>query len=249
VKTSRYITVIIPAFNEELTIIKTLREYAEFFPDAFFIVVDNNSTDKTYENASITLSQDGLDGLVITENLQGKANAINSALSRVQSIWWIMTDADATYPAADMRALFDLMETKRFDHGVLDRISSKNYVSESQLKTFIHKTGNQFFSGLISLLTKVQYRDVLSGGRILSCPFVESFVINSSGFELESEINFHAAKISAKTTEYKCNYRPRDRESPSKLSTFKDGVKILYFILDLGLKKKPDIFASILAWT
>ena len=186
--------------------------------------------------------------MVLKEARQGKACAVASALSRFNSVWWIITDADATYPASDMFSLFQHMEKCRYDHGILDRLTPKNYVSSGIIKTFLHRLGNYFFTYLISRVSGVKYQDALSGGRIFSHPFIDTFVITSDGFELESEINFHAAEVCVNTCEYSCEYLSRGKENPSKLSTFKDGLKILRMILKLGLKRKPYIFFYIIGF-
>jgi glycosyltransferase involved in cell wall biosynthesis len=241
----KYITIVIPAFNEEESIVETIQDYINFFPSSFVVVVDNNSNDRTFELANNFLKSKKIDGLVLKELRQGKAAAVQAALNRFLSTWVIMTDGDATYPASDMFALFKIMEYERYDHGVLDRISSGNYVASNNLKTFVHGFGNKMFTKLISFFSGIKYQDVLSGGRIFSYPLIETFVINCSGFELESELNFHSAEISARTYEHKCSYRSRAEDNPSKLSTIRDGLKIFQIILKLGIKRKPDILYNI----
>lgn len=241
INTVNWVTIIFPAYNEENSIFDTLKEYRVFFPEAFFVVVDNNSKDETLNNAEKYFISSKTKGIVLKEPIQGKANAVKQAIKRYKSLWWILTDADLTYPAEDMRFLFDEVRRKRIDHGILDRMSSNSYVNKNSLKTKVHKIGNIFFSRLISIASGVKFSDVLSGGRVFSSPFVEMLEINCGGFELESEINFHSVEINASTIEFPCKYRKRNDGDPSKLSPFRDGIKILKFIFDWGIKKKPDM--------
>jgi glycosyltransferase involved in cell wall biosynthesis len=239
------ITIVFPAFNEERSILLTLKEYREVFPKAFFVIIDNNSTDKTSLITSRYLSKFDVNGILIKEFNQGKANAFKSAINAFKSDWWILTDADSTYPAADMLKLFKLAKDSSADHGILSRLKTNSYINKNNFKTTIHKFGNNFFSSLINFLSHANFSDCLSGGRVFSLPFIETLVIESTGFELETELNFHSIEIGAKLVEYPCKYRKRKEGDESKLSAFKDGVKIFKFIFNWGIYKKPDILFKI----
>ena len=98
-----FLTILIPAYNEESSIVQTLNDYSKFFPFAHFIIIDNNSSDKTHEIVSkFIINNSKINIELFSEVVQGKASAIKSALMKRRSSWWIMTDADNTYPAEDM---------------------------------------------------------------------------------------------------------------------------------------------------
>jgi len=234
----KLLTIVLPAYNEELSIQSTLQDYHSYFPDAFFIVVDNNSNDKTASLSSNYLKSNNIDGVVIYEAKKGKANAVKTAFNFTESIWWIMADADMTYPAKDMFQLYKKLQKSNYDHGILNRLKGNHYISDTPLKTVIHKIGNKFFSKLISRLSGVNISDAFSGGRIFTSPFIETFVINTNGFELESEINFHSSLIRANIIEHDCEIRKRGNNNPSKLNTFLDGYKILKLIFKLFIHAK-----------
>ena len=242
-----YLTILIPAYNEESSIIQTLNDYSKFFPSANFIVIDNNSNDKTHEIVSKYINDNYKTNIeLFTERTQGKASAIKSALIKKRSSWWIMTDADNTYPAKDMLALFEHVNRNKLNHGVLDRLTKSSYINKGKIKTFIHYIGNKFFSKLLSMMTGNNYRDVFSGGRVFSQPFVETLVINSKGFELETEINLHASMLGIETYEHTSDYRDRPKNSLSKLSPFYDGLKILRFSLSWLINRRSDLILIIL---
>jgi len=234
------VTILFPARNEEISIGETLREYYDHFPLARYVVIDNNSSDRTACVAAEVFATLCVEGHVIFESRVGKANAIRSALSRFDADIFVMVDADFTYPAESMRGIVDAMLKFRFDHGVADRLTNQAYVNEPGLRTWLHRAGNQAFSKLVSLLTQSKFNDVFSGGRVFSQPFVATLQIESDGFQLETELNLHASEIDAVTVEQPSRYRNRESGNPSKLSTFADGWRILCFIARWAIIRKPD---------
>jgi len=186
------------------------------------------------------LSELNINGCVIDEPRQGKANAVKNAMQRVNPLFWIMTDADATYSPETLSQLLKSMIKLRNDHGVADRISDNAYTNSSRLKTYLHKLGNIYFTKIIEITTGAKYRDVLSGGRVFSAPFINSISISSDGFQLESELNIKSAELGIRTIEIPTTYGKRADSNPSKLSTFKDGFKILRFIVSNAFFEKPD---------
>jgi glycosyltransferase involved in cell wall biosynthesis len=219
--------IVIPAYNEEVSIGETVREYQSVFPEAFIVVVDNNSSDRTAAKAGEAL--DPGKSLLISELRQGKGNAIKSGLSRIEADCYIMTDGDATYPADDARRLLDLLLATRADMIVGDRVSGGSYDKQNTRPG--HGWGNKLLTSVISSLAGQSYSDVLSGLRIMSRPFVATLDVRSSGFQLETELNVVAAYLRAHVVESPIVYRQRPVDSHSKLNTIKDGTRILNFAL------------------
>lgn len=221
------ICIVIPAYNEEKAIRDTIRDYREQFPQADIVVVDNNSSDNTASCAREELA--GARGFVISEPLQGKGNAVKTGLSRIDADIYVMTDGDGTYPARDAKKLVDELLERRCDMVVGDRLSGGSYMKQN--KRSGHNFGNKFLSRYISSLAGQQFRDVLSGLRIMSRPFVSALDVRSSGFQLETELNIIAAYLRANVVELPIEYLPRPEGSFSKLSTYRDGIKILQFAI------------------
>lgn len=219
------ICIVIPAYNEEHAIADTIDDYAEHFSDAVMIVVDNNSRDRTY--AIVEERFRGTRHLLLKEGEQGKGRAVKKALSRVTADVYIMIDADHTYPAVDARRLSDELLRERSDMVVGDRVSHGAY--DRQNTRNFHGFGNRVLTQLISFLSNRRYRDVLSGMRIMSAPFVDLLDVQSHGFQLETELNVIAAYVKADVREIPIDYRARKTESESKLDTFRDGARILFF--------------------
>ena len=221
------LVVVMPAYNEALSIAQTITDYQHILPEARIIVVDNNSTDQTFEIAS-KLARPGVD-LVLREPRQGKGNAVKQGLSRLYADIYLMTDADNTYSASEARRLVEVMLDTRCDMVVGDRLSSGSYTENN--KRLGHSWGNRFLSFFISTLSGRKYSDVLSGLRVMSNAFISSLDVRSSGFQLETELNIISAYVKADVVEVPIVYLNRPEGSLSKLSTVKDGFRILKFAI------------------
>ncbi len=217
--------IVLPAFNEEASIKRTILEYQSEFPTSQIIVVDNNSTDNTRDIAVSVLQTP--DNLVVIERRQGKGHALRTAVSRIDSDIYVIADADYTYHASDAVRLVNLMLKGRHDMVVGDRISGGAYSSQNH--RLGHSVGNLLISRIISLLMAHKFNDVLSGLRVISRPFASTLEFGSSGFQIETELNISAAYINADVVEAPIQYRQRPTNSVSKLHTVKDGLRIIQF--------------------
>ena len=237
------VCIVIPAYNEEAVIGATVREYQAVFPEAIIVVVDNNSKDRTSEIAKTQL-RCGKD-LLLFESQQGKGYAVKRGLSRIEADVYIMTDGDLTYPAEDARALYERILSQRADMIVGDRRASGGYDKQNTRRG--HSIGNKLLTGLISRLSGRRYNDVLSGLQVMSAPFVEFLDVRSNGFQLETEINLVAAYLRAEVIEEPIFYLARPEGSQSKLSTWRDGRRILEFAVLNWIGFRPMQFFSFLA--
>ncbi len=218
------ICVVIPAYNEANAIADTINEYREVFPESCIVVVDNNSTDATSENARRCLTHTDI---LLVERKQGKGFAVKAGLSRVDADIYILTDGDATYPALDAKRLYNEILERRCDMVVGDRVSGGAYAAQNTRPG--HSWGNKLLTIVISGLAGQKYKDVLSGLRIMSRPFVSNLDVRSSGFQLETELNVLAAYLRADVIESPIDYRQRGEDSHSKLNTIRDGIRIVRF--------------------
>lgn len=235
------VAVIIPAYNESVAIADTIRDYKVHFPEATFVVIDNNSSDDTYERAKGAL--DPQTDFLLREPRQGKGYAVKRGFSRVEADIFIMTDGDLTYPGEDARRLYEKMCTERMDMVVGDRVSGGQYAQQN--KRAGHSLGNHMLTWIISKLSGKRYRDVLSGLRIMSNPLVSMLDIRSAGFQLETEINVVSAYLKADVVEENISYLEREEGSDSKLNTLRDGVRILSFAVLQWISLLPLQFFSI----
>lgn len=236
--TSASIAVIVPCFNEALAIGQTLDELKAALPDAALHVFDNNSTDDT----SAVAQRHG--ATVTPVKLRGKGNVIRRMFADVQADVYVMVDGDATYDATHLRKHVDMLLAQRLDMVVGCR---KDDGLNPQTYRPGHRWGNRLLTGSVAYIFGGYFTDMLSGYRIFSRRYVKSFPATSQGFETETELTVHALELRMPYAEVDIVYRSRPEGSVSKLSTFRDGWRILKTILKLFMSERPMAFFAILA--
>ena len=239
------IVLIIPAFNEEMTIEQVITDFHQQLPDAEIVVIDNNSSDSTSAIARRTLDQISPSGRLIFEGRQGKAMAMRTALSEIDADIYVMVDADSTYASQDVRSLIEPILAKEADMVVGDRHKTGAYRKEN--KRLFHNFGNSVVRSLINVLFKAQLHDILSGYRVFSRDFVKGFPILTKGFEIETEMTLHALEKRWRIVEIPVGYVDRPAGSFSKLNTFSDGIKVLGTIFSIFKYHKPFLFFSVMS--
>lgn len=232
------IAILIPCYNEEITVAKVITDFKKELPDALIYVYNNNSTDNTlqiaYENGAI----------VKNEYRQGKGNVVRSMFRDIDADVYVLVDGDNTYPANMVHQLIKpiLMETA--DMVVGDRISNGTY--KKQNKRLFHDFGNGMVKYTINRLFKTNLKDVMSGYRAFSRTFVKNIPILSKGFEVETEMTLHALDKRFIIKEIPIEYKDRPNKSKSKLNTFTDGYKVIKTIIKMLKDYKPlKFFLSI----
>ncbi len=233
------VAVLIPCYNEALTIEKVVTDFRKALPEATIYVYDNNSSDDT---ASIAKKAGAV---VLKEARQGKGNVIRSMFRDIDADCYIMTDGDDTYPADSARKMCDLVLNERVDMVIGDRLST-TYFQEN--KRSGHNFGNRLVRGFINTLWHLKHHkiiDVMTGYRAFSRRFVKSFPVISKGFEIETEMTIHALDKNLLLRSVPIEYRDRPEGSESKLNTVSDGMKVLLTIFNLFREYKPLMFFSI----
>lgn len=224
------IAVLIPCFNEEVTIEKVVRDFKYVLPNAVIYVCDNNSTDRTAEKAK------SAGAIVIHEIRKGKAHAVRRLFREVEADYYIIVDGDDTYDASIAPNMLKLAIDCNYD--LVNCV--RNEVSEnSNAYPVGHKFGNRLLTGMVRIIFGNLVQDVLSGYKVLSCKFVKSFPILSVGFDIETEIAINALELELPIGHVKGKYKSRPPGSNSKLRTFKDGFRILSLILKLLKHERP----------
>ena len=232
------IAVLIPCYNEAKTIRKVVREWKREIPEAVIYVYDNNSTDGTGEIAR----EEG--AVVRKEYQQGKGNVIRRMFREVDAQCYLMVDGDDTYPPAYGRKMVEEVLYRQADMVVGDRLSS-TYFEEN--KRPFHNFGNSLVRLAINRLFKSDIKDIMTGYRAFSYPFVKTFPVLSKGFEIETEMSIHAVDKNMQISNILIEYRDRPQGSESKLNTYSDGMKVLKTIGALYKNYKPMQFFSWLA--
>jgi glycosyltransferase involved in cell wall biosynthesis len=229
------IAVLIPCYNESSTIAKVVENYKNALPEAEIFVYDNNSTDGTDEIARKA------GATVRYEYRQGKGNVIRSMFREIEADCYLMTDGDDTYPAENAREMCDYVINNMADMVIGDRLSS-TYFQEN--KRPFHNFGNKLVRKLINKLFNNNVRDIMTGYRAFSRPFVKNFPVLSKGFEIETEMTIHALDKNFLIKEIPIAYQDRPEGSISKLNTYSDGYKVIKTIMSLFRDYKPLVFFS-----
>jgi len=234
------VVVVLPAYNEELTIAETIHDYHRELSDAFFVIVSNASSDNTFSKAQYTLDSLSARGIVIEEPSPGKGNAVRRGLNAIDAEVYVLTDADMTYPAKHVHAMIQAVEDNHADMVVGDRRSKGHYKHEN--KRSFHNFGNILVCKLVNKLFGSKLIDIMSGYRVLSRDFVSHYPILVEGFQLETDMTLHALDKRFRVIEMPVEYKDRPLGSESKLSTFRDGARVIMAITRIFRHYKPLIF-------
>jgi len=227
----RRIAVLVPCYNEEVAIAKVVADFRAALPEATIYVYDNNSTDGTVEVARRA-------GAVVgRETHQGKGNVVRRMFADVDADVIVLVDGDATYDAASARALIARLLEDRLDMVVAARV----HRDEAAFRMG-HRIGNRLFSASVDWVFNATFTDILTGYRVFSRRFVKSFPVLSRGFEIEIELTVHALELELPTAEMATPYYARPAGSASKLSTWRDGLRILSTIINLYRSERPLAF-------
>jgi glycosyltransferase involved in cell wall biosynthesis len=235
-KPSPRVAVLIPCYNEELAIADTISGFQAALPDAVIYVYDNNSKDRTVEVARKA------GAIVRREPLQGKGNVVRRMFSDVEADVYVLTDGDATYDPTAAPKMIELL----FEEN-LDMVVGRRLHTESAAYRAGHTFGNKMLTGFLAQLFEQRFTDILSGYRTFSRRFVKSFPALSAGFETETELTVHALTLNMPIAEVATHYFARPEGSVSKLSTYRDGFRILRVMLTLFKNERPIAFFGIAA--
>ena len=223
------VAVLIPCYNEAVTIGKVVDDFRRVLPEATVYVYDNNSSDGTGEIAR----EHG--AVVRCERRQGKGNVVRQMMRDIDADYYLMVDGDDTYPAEAAPELLAPLVADEADMVVGDRLST---YGEENDRAF-HGFGNDLVRVLIKWIYGFEFSDVMTGYRAYNAVFAKTMPVLSPGFEIETELSIHAVDKRWRIAEVPIDYRDRPEGSESKLDTFSDGCKVLLMILSLFKDYRP----------
>src|SRR5688572_14930163 len=225
------VAVLLPCYNEEAAIAQTVAGFRAALPEAVIYVYDNNSRDRTREVAAAA------GAVVRTERMQGKGHVVRRMFADIEADVYVMADGDATYEAAAAPELVRRLVDEQLDMVVGAR---KSEVEQAYRRG--HRLGNRMLTGILARLFGRTFSDILSGYRVFSRRFVKSFPALARGFETETEISVHALELAMPVAEVMTAYGARPEGSESKLSTWRDGWRIMRTIIHLFRIERPVLF-------
>lgn len=226
--------VIVPCHNEEVAVAQVVGDFQRAMPEASVVVFDNNSTDRTAEVARAAGAE------VIPVALRGKGNVVRRMFADVEADIYVMVDGDATYDAASVHRLVDKLLDDHLDMVVGCRETPQTEAGAAYRRG--HQWGNRLLTGSVASIFGGHFTDMLSGYRAFSRRYAKSFPAASHGFETETELTVHALELRMACGEIVTPYGARPEGSESKLSTYRDGWRILKTIGRLYLSERPLAF-------
>jgi len=221
------IAVLVPCYNEEASIEKVVKDFRAALPGATVYVYDNNSKDRTVEIARAA------GAVVRREPLQGKGNVVRRMFADIEADVYVMVDGDDTYDASMASVLVRKLVAEQLDMVNGARVTDWDNYRKG------HRFGNKLLTGLVTTVFGKRTDDMLSGYRVFSRRFVKSFPVLAGGFEIETELVVHALEMRMPIGEVETPYKDRAPGSVSKLSTFRDGFRILWMIGKLVKEERP----------
>lgn len=235
----RNVAVLIPCYNEAVTIKKVVDDFKRELPGAAIYVYDNNSTDGTARVAR------DAGAIVRYEARQGKGNVCRQMFRDIEADCYLMVDGDDTYPAESAAALCSPVLNGEADMTVGDRLSNGTYAEENN--RVFHGFGNNLVRAMIKWIYGYSFDDVMTGYRAMSKPFVKTFPVLSEGFQIETELSIHAVDHRWRIKDVPIVYRDRPEGSVSKLNTVSDGIKVTSMIVTLFKDYRPLKFFGLTA--
>jgi glycosyltransferase involved in cell wall biosynthesis len=222
------IAVLIPCYNEELTVGRVVADFHASVPNAVVYVYDNNSSDRT------RLAARNAGAVVRTEMLQGKGHVVRRMFADVEADVYVLVDGDDTYDAEAASGMVRMLLADQ-----LDMVTAARLPVSADAYRPGHHFGNRLLSFLVCRVFGNRVSDLLSGYRVFSRRFVKSFPALSGGFETETEFTIHALELRMPVGEVATKYRGRSAGSRSKLHTVSDGLRILHAIMKLVKQERP----------
>jgi glycosyltransferase involved in cell wall biosynthesis len=235
--TSFSIAVLIPCYNEAVTIRKVVADFQRELPEAAIYVYDNNSTDETVKVAQAA------GAIVRKEKRQGKGFVMASMFEQVEADYYILVDGDDTYEAGAVHQLLQPLFDDEADMTIGSRLTT---FEQGAFRRF-HVVGNHLIVGMINLIFKTNLTDIFSGYRAFTRYWVQTVATTSGGFDIETELTLQSLYRHLVLKEIPLPYRQRPEDSFSKLHTFTDGTRVLMKIFFMLKAYKPLTFFGSLA--
>lgn len=223
--------ILIPCYNEEITIEKVIRDWKAACPEADIYVYDNDSSDHTTDIAK------RCGAIVRHEKLRGKGNVVRAMFRDIDADCYIMVDGDDTYPADCGPALISTILNKEADMVIGDRLST-TYFTEN--KSILHDFGNRSVRYLINLFYHTDIKDIMSGCRAFNRTFVKAFPARSNAFEVETEMAIFAITSHMRIKNIPIEYKDRPKGSKSKVNAIVDGFKIYKTLVEMTYEYRVD---------
>lgn len=226
------IAVLIACYNEEPTVAQVVNQFHAELPAAVIYVFDNNSSDRTAEEARRA------GAIVFSERRQGKGYVVQAMFRLIDADFYVMVDGDGTYPPDAVHRLLAPVVSDEADMVIGSRL---HLDSQSQFRQ-LNRLGNRLVRALLNFIFRVRLTDILSGYRVFNRRFVKSLPLFGGGFEIETELTIKAVQRGYRVLETPVDLSQRPAGSHSKIQFMRDGFLIINTTLALFRDYKPLTF-------
>src|SRR5438034_1017741 len=227
----RKLTIVIPAYNEERTIVEVIRRVTEAEIGGLereIIVVDDGSRDRTRE---ILLATPGIRAILHEQN-RGKGGALRTGIEAATGDVVIFQDADLEYDPGDFKTLLDPIVDGRCEFVMGSRFlrEKPKFIWGGKSPFFTHYVGNQVVVFLTNVLYGNRATDYEGCYKAVTRSLLLALRIGSDGFEFDNELICKALRLGHRIVEVPINYRPRSYQEGKKI-TWRHGVRMLWTIV------------------
>lgn len=228
------LSIIIPVFNEEKTVAKTIKRVinTKMPVTKEIIVVNDGSTDATLEKLKkIKSSFKNIKVISHKKNL-GKGSAIKTAAKKVTGNYILIQDADLEYHPKYITNLLEPILNGKAKVVYGTRIDRAPHLKgeENTFQFLTHYFGNRLLSLLTSVLYGQWITDMETGYKLFPKKVLFKIKLKAKGFEFEPEITAKLSKLGYRIKEVKITTVPRHYEEGKKINTLKDGLKAVCYL-------------------
>jgi glycosyltransferase involved in cell wall biosynthesis len=230
-QTTPYLSVVVPAYNEENTLATVIRKLTQLPNLREVIIVDDCSRDKTPEIAQRLSAEYPQVKLVRHAVNSGKTEALKTGFQHTSGDIVIVQDADLEYDPVEIPGLIQPIVL-----GYADVVYGSRFMvrKASRVLYFYHYLANRALTFLSNLFTNINLTDVETGYKALRGEIIRSMIITSTGFGFEIEVTAKVSKLKCSIYEAPISYHGRTYQEGKKISAW-DGVAAFWYIIRYNL--------------
>jgi len=225
------LSLVMPVFNEEETIEKSISEVLKHKFINQLVVVNDGSTDATSEILA-KIADPRVKIIELSKN-RGKGFALRTGFKNALGPFVGIQDADMEYDPADLEKLLAPLEK-----GLADAVFGSRFISSDAHRVlyFWHSVGNRFLTTLSNMFTNLNLTDMETCYKVMRKEILDNIELRENRFGFEPEITAKLKKSGARIYEVGISYNGRTYEDGKKIG-WKDGFRAIYCIIKYAFMK------------